>query len=432
MENNILDFHGSSLIANYIRLGYNNHRKVEDLHAAGKLSTQRVVVEANYLERQVELLSTLRATGSDLVLDVKAAELSEIGSYQSSVRYLPWANTKQNKPLQPSDFNESLIALHAEHIALFAIKYRVSSILSPSHYIDSPNSKWLEIDRQLCIALREALNTEGGTEIGVDYMLNTNSQALNDEASRKVIMRNLDGLPFKNLWLRIAGFGNDASAAGLRRYINTLWDIQSLEKPLVADHVGGYVGLALLAFGAVGAISHGVATKETFYLRSWTHKSEWSGGSKSRFYLPDIDLFLSLKQANVLMAGYGAKNLLACKDDDCCSRGLKSMDSSPEEHFLFQRAKQLQKLNNIPRLKRVEHFLNDTLHNAVLKLHKTERIKLDDEPLMKKIVKHTRRLERISLALADLHETTQIHHKALVPNRCKIDSSNQFTLNRIS
>jgi hypothetical protein len=38
---------------------------------------------------------------------------------------------------------------------------------------------------------------------------------------------------------------------------------------LVADHVGGIIGLAIMAFGATGGITHGVTLGERFDAGSW-------------------------------------------------------------------------------------------------------------------------------------------------------------------
>ena len=55
------------------------------------------------------------------------------------------------------------------------------------------------------------------------------------------------------------------------------------------------MGLSLLAFGAVGGLSHGVTLGERFDTASW-HKVPEEGkkvfGAKMRIYLPMLDLML--------------------------------------------------------------------------------------------------------------------------------------------
>ena len=424
MKNNVIEMHASNHLANYIRVGFKNFRKIEDLHASGKLSSQRVIIDANYANSQIELLNTLRATGSDIVLDVKAAEASQIGTFESSVRHLPWAN--KDRLLELSDFSDSKIRQCVTKIAEFATEYKFSSVLSPSHFLDSARSEWRSIDIDLCCALHEALSELGSSEISIDYTLNTNMKVLSDESNRKALIRSLSNLPFENLWLRIGGFGNDASPAALRRYINSAWDFQNLNKPIVADHVGGFIGLSLLAFGAVGGIAHGVATKERFNTRSWTHKSKFTGGIKPRFYFHELDLFLSLDQANTLLSGRGVKSYLACLDSNCCRHGINNMKNNCDEHFMFQRSKQFNALSNTPSSRRVDYFLNNPLRNAIQMIRKTENVKLMDDKLKLKVSKHARRLERIESVLLDLHETNKIRERVLVPSRCKLLSTNNL------
>ena len=112
--------------------------------------------------------------------------------------------------------------------------------------------------------LCEALDAEGGEHIVIDYPLITTYSALRDSAQRRAFVAHLRELPFDNLWLRISGFGADASPAGVRRYISALSDFHGLARPIVADCVGGLAGLAIASFGASTAIAHGVAEKERF------------------------------------------------------------------------------------------------------------------------------------------------------------------------
>ena len=104
----------------------------------------------------------------------------------------------------------------------------------------------------------------GGGAIAIDYPLTLKYGSLRDPAQRRVLIAGLKGLPFDNLWLRVSGFGADTEAPMLRRYIAAAVDFQQLDRPIVADGVGGLAAVAVAAFGAAGGISHGLGEKERF------------------------------------------------------------------------------------------------------------------------------------------------------------------------
>jgi hypothetical protein len=56
----------------------------------------------------------------------------------------------------------------------------------------------------------------------------------------------------------------------------------------------------------------------------------------------------------------GGRRLLVCGDRDCCS-GLDDMINNWRGHFLKQRFEQIQRIENVPDLKREDDFLNRDL-----------------------------------------------------------------------
>src|SRR5690606_32451387 len=131
----------------------------------------------------------------------------------------------------------------------------------------------------------------------------------------------------------------DASPASLRRYIAAVIDFLRLERPIVADGVGGLAGLAVAAFGAVGGICHGVAEKERFDASDWNKPPKPKGasfGREKRVLISAIDRLLSEKQLDALMAAPGARKALSCSDRSCCPHGLDDMRRDPKAHYLRQ------------------------------------------------------------------------------------------------
>jgi hypothetical protein len=274
-------------IGHFIRIGSSGHRQLETLHSSGRLPVNRVVAEAASLKAQGELLGSLRNGGAEITLDTKIAELSEPGSYVPSAQWL--ASADKTRPMTPRDFSGDGSRRIAAQVATCAVANAVHSVLVPSHFVVDAGSRWWQIDLQLCADLRQALDETGGGNIRTDYCLITSYGTLREPEHRRAFLAGLRDLPFENLWLRISDFGADATSAAVRRYISAVTDFHALERPLVADYIGGLAGLAVVAFGATGAIAHGVSEKERFDVRPWRGpRKPGGGGQTGRVYFPAL------------------------------------------------------------------------------------------------------------------------------------------------
>ena len=91
-------------IGHYIRLGDSGHRQLADLHAGGRFSPKRVVADASRLHHQAELVVALRTSGTQIVLDTKAAELSAEGRFSGFAAGAPWSRAGNGRPLMPRHF----------------------------------------------------------------------------------------------------------------------------------------------------------------------------------------------------------------------------------------------------------------------------------------------------------------------------------------
>jgi hypothetical protein len=158
----------ASPIACFIRVG-DAHRKFADLHAAGRLPPSRAVIEASRFRHQRELVTALRESGAEIVLDSEAAELAAPAKFLGHSRRAPWAVSDGNGPQRPEHFRRSSREDVVGQIARFAVENRTSVVLAPSHFLGDPACQdWLSIDAASCIALREALGREGGKAIAID------------------------------------------------------------------------------------------------------------------------------------------------------------------------------------------------------------------------------------------------------------------------
>ncbi len=388
------------VIGGFLRVGHTGHRKLEALHAAGKLNFNRFVFDAAHVDEQIVLLKALKASGYEVVLDPNFAEMAAVGRFESSVRKLPWANA--NAPWRASDFGRGSNFSPARLIAEFAIKHGIDAILAPSHLVEAADDPWWAVDRILCEALRLELDRNGGSDIAIDYQVITTSGLLRDPKGREQIISVVENLPIQNVWLKISGFGATATGAGTRAYIESVRDLHAIGRPLIADATGGFAGLAAAAFGAVTGISHGVCQKETFQANLWKQPRSGGGGATAtRIYIPDLDRYLTEEQVNAVFAAKGGKARVGCTDTGCCPRREDQIEHS-DAHMLTRRSRQLEDLSRVPELRRAEHLLLRHIDPAVRSARQITQLKLADEKVAKVVECAKKRLIRLRDALGDL------------------------------
>jgi hypothetical protein len=394
-------------IGHFIRIG-SNHRQLETLHSSGRLPVNRVVADASSLKAQSDLLRLLKSAGAEITLDTRIAELSEPGSYTSSAQWLTFADKK--RPMIPLDFTGDGSRRIAKEVATLAITNAVDAVLVPSHFVINARSDWWRIDLQLCTDVRHALDDLGGGNIRTDYSLTTPYETLREPEQRRVFLTELQDLPFENLWLRISGFGADATPTGVRRYISAVADFHALKRPLIADNVGGIAGLAVAAFGATGAIAHGVSEKERFDVRPWLVRKPGGGGQSGRVYFAAVDRYFKLDEARALLEARGARRLLSCEDRDCCPRGADDTFNDPKAHFITQRLKQLRDLSRAPEERRVDRFLDVHLAAADRRARQAAKLDTSNPATKRALEKASFRLDRMRGVLENLDQTIGREH----------------------
>jgi hypothetical protein len=391
-------------LAGFLRVGHTGHRKLEALQAAGRFPYRRVVFDAAHIGEQQELLKMLTRNGCEVVLDPNVAEMSMLGRFGSAVAKLPWANPE--RPWEPADFARGRNLDIPKLIAEFAIRQGANAVLAPTHFADSSSQSWRSIDLRNCEALRHELDKMGGKDISIDYQLITTNATLKDEQARNKLMEGVSSLPIDNVWLRTSGFGATATGAGTRHFIEAVRGLHQIGRPLIADGVGGFSGLAATAFGAVSGISHGVAQKESFDVNDWKKPPKrGGGGSATRIYLHELDRYFTEDQLNAIFAAKGGRPRFGCNDTSCCHHGPEDMMENAHVHFIIQRFRQIDDLSGAPETRRAEHFLLRHLDPAVRSARLGARLKIADEKVAKAVDDVKGRLVRLRDALADLQAT---------------------------
>ena len=81
-------------IGHFVRIGHTGHRVLENLYSADRVSISQAVFDANHINRQEDLPRTLFDGGTEIILDTKCAELAYKAGLNSSIKKLPWADSK--------------------------------------------------------------------------------------------------------------------------------------------------------------------------------------------------------------------------------------------------------------------------------------------------------------------------------------------------
>jgi hypothetical protein len=402
-------------IAGYLRIGYTGHRKLADLHAAGRLPFRRAVFDAAHLREQIELVKLLRESGCEIVLDPNFAEMATIGRFGSSaIQKLPWANL--DRPWQPSDFDRRRNHDAAKAIAEFAVKAGVHAVLAPTHLVENLNDVWRATDLRMCEALRYELDRCGGSGIAVDYQLITTAALLKDSSARTAFIADIQTMPIENVWLRASGFGATATGAGTRHFIESVRELHELDRPIIADMAGGFAALGAASFGAVAGISHGVGQKESFKAADWRKPPQGGGGASSRAYVQELDRYFKEEQLHAIFEAKGGRSRFGCADTSCCAHGGEDMIESGHAHFVTQRHRQLDDLSAVPEDRRAGHFLLRHLDPAIRTARHAVKLKIADEKVQAAVEQAKVRMVRLRDALGDLDATGVHETRSLATN----------------
>lgn len=394
--------HSRQPLAAFLRVGHTGQKWLEDQHARGRLPFRRFVFDAAHIGEQQQLLSVLKAAGSEIVLDPNVAELAALGKYAGAVSKLPWAHGE--RPWTPEDFGKGRNLNLAHQIAEFAVSFGVHAVLSPSH-LEGQERPWRAHDLDMVSALRRSLDELGGHHIKIDYQLVSTAAALRDSDYRRFVIRDIAPLPVENVWLRVSGFDARVTGTGTRRFIECARDLHRLERPLIADMTGGFPALAASASGGIAGFSGGVAQKESFrsseYLRIPTGTG---GGAGARIYIRDLDRFVSEDQLTAILAARGARSRVLCTESECCPQGREDMIENSKSHFLFQRHKQVDDLSRVPDPRKFSHFLLNYLAPAVRNARSLARLRIDDQETVGMIQRERKRLILMNDVLGALYE----------------------------
>ena len=357
-------------LGTYLRPNQVDHKALLAFLAGGPpAGLDGVVFDPTLDSIQRELRDEVRERGMESVLDPRAMELALIGGFVGARRALPWAGKQAH---DCASLTGTAGRDCVKRIVEWAAPRRFSSILAPTHYLaEGFADPWFGIDRDLAVALRETLDEAGMDKVPIYYPLAIKGDVFFDKRQRDQLHAALGAMPVDAIWLRIQPFGTRSSGNAVRKYIRACADLHSTALPLVAEK-SGTTGLALLAFGAVGAIESGVTIGEHFDANGLLSLRE--GGKpftpQARVYIPELQIFLSKKQAGTFFENRTIRSYYACKQDDCCPRGSDDTLDNPKRHFLRRRTGEIKRLSALPESLRASRYMEEVLRPATDRMAK--------------------------------------------------------------
>ena len=347
----------------YLRPSYVDHVSIADVVTSGSVGLHGVVFDPLNKDRHSELRRLVVERNRDAILDPRTQELGTIGGFNQRLAELPWA---LDRPHEPNDFVEVNARRMVDSMARFVVEEGYTAVLAPTHYIQSANSPWLNVDARSTGYLRHYLDKSGARNVPIFYSLAVSYEALRSAEERRIIRERLTGLPIDGLWIKISQ-SSALTHAAVRNLVVGAAELHSLGVPIVGDMMGGLRGLSALAFGAVGGICHGVTQKEVFSASGWTRpaKSGKSGFTwPTRIYVAPLDICLTREEAEAFFEARGSKSRFGCREKVCCPKGWKDMLDHPVRHSVIQRSRELQRISTVPEQFRAQHFLEETLRPA--------------------------------------------------------------------
>lgn len=382
----------------YVRAGRADQKDIQTFITSDSGGLAGVVFEAKRVIGQKELLALVLDRGLDAVLDPQTQAMATPGGFSESLGKLPWGAGRRHTL---ADFgNDIARRVCADRIAEFVVKFGFTQVLAPTHLISGADDPWLDADLAMAKSLRAALVARGASKVQVNYSLALAYEAFRSESKRRAILARLSAATFDGIWLNVDGCGADSSPTAVARFGDASADFHTLGLPIVADHMGGLVGLSLLAFGAVGGLAHGVTLGERFHCAHWIKPRQGKAFSQGvRIYIPGLDMMLPRVEAEKFFeSATKARSHFGCRDTSCCARGVADMLQSPGRHFLFQRSREVAGLSQIPESLRPQRFLEEHLRPASDRALIAKELPLPD-PLLKKAAAQSKRLNDLRVAL---------------------------------
>jgi hypothetical protein len=349
----------------YLRPGRNDHTVFNALLAEDR-AVSGLVLDARNLERHRHLRENLIGNGVHAVLDTDFMEMSTIGgAVLAGLDTLLWRRFAQATASQlRGQVGRELAATIADTVATLDF----SAVLAPTHLLADARDPFFGADRTVATYLRGELDRRGLQETPIFYPLALPAASLRDPTQLALILDGLRSVDLDAVWLRLHPFGATAGPLAVRHYIETGWQLGQLGLPIVGERTGT-IGLALMAFGAVGGIESGITFGERFDAQALNRPRGPRGSGyvpQPRVYLQEIGAFVSRAVARRLFQNRQMIAALACRDGSCCREGAESMIRDPRRHFVIRRTDEVERIGGIAPDARATMYVNDVVRRGAV------------------------------------------------------------------
>jgi hypothetical protein len=401
----------------YVRVGRNDHKALLNTLSAGDLGCFGVVVDAVHVHRHREIREQVVEHRLDAILDPQTQPAATIGGHTEALGNLPWG---LDRPHRVGDFAGRAGRDRIAQLGDFAVEHGFTQVLAPTHLLQDAGDPWLTRDIEATEWLRARLDRNGAAGVQLIYSLAVPYGVFRSGAQRRLLVEALRGVPAAAIWLKVDRFGSSSSPLAACTYINAAADFHGLGVPVIGDHVGGLIGLGLLAFGAVSGIAHGVTMHERFDTAHWRRERQPGKGWSlaHRVYVPELDLLLRPPEARLLLeSSVRARNLFGCRDTHCCPRNTKDMLENPARHFLYRRIQDVAELGRTPDSLRAQTFLEGHLRPTTDLALAAANINWSDEAMANRTRQQRKRLDALRVAFSHQWEATPPRSFAAAPLR---------------
>jgi hypothetical protein len=399
----------------FVRVGRNDHHELLDLIATGEQGICGLVIEAQNVPRHRELMTEAGHQGFHLILDPKTQPMGLPGGHTEKLAALPWGLERHHRQ---TDFDGNQGQARATQIVEMAIDNGFTQILGPTHLLSGPNDPWLRHDISMMIRTAERIAVSSAN-LDLIYSLAVPIDVLRNGSERRALVAAIADAPCQAIWLKIENFGDDATGEKTAAYIEACRDFHEQGIPVIGDHVGGLPGLAALAFGAVGGISHGVTMLQNFKASNWRRPHVTSsGGPARRVYLASLDILVKPDIANILLgSSQRVRALCGCRDTHCCPHGVRDMIGRPARHALYQRAREIEGLSGTPQSLRVARYLDERVRRVSDDVASMAGFSSLADELRERFAKKQGEVSRFRQAMAHLAEVLPTDSVAAAPPR---------------
>ena len=382
-----------------------------DAVAGGSVGLHGVVFDPSHEDRHSELRDQIVERNGDAVLDPRTRELGSIGGFNARLAALPWA---LERPHRPDDFSEEGARGVVDSIARRVVEKGYTAVLAPTHYIESANSPWLEVDLRSTRQLRRCLDSANFLLAGgfVRSVPDRGGAPGHPRSAEKCANR----LPVDQGFAKRRVDPCRSKASGERGCRLALARRASRRR-----HDGRAARDQRTGFGALGGICHGVTQKERFNARSWT-RTENSGNPgftwAPRIYVALLDMHLKRNEAEAFFEARGSKSRFGCRQRNCCPKGVKDMLDNPVRHSLVQRCGEIRRLSDVPEHLRAQRFLEETLRPATDAAVFSESLLFaGEDDLARRMSQNRKVVERLRVGLGSFVQESPVVSFSKIPPR---------------